>query len=230
MGVVVPPGRDGGGSMRGFDPDPAVPAAPPLGSRAYSLTGAEFERQNEAWRQKSLSGELDHDLRVSEAYNSFLERRRVRELYGAAVLVLVTFPVTGILPGMMSLVAERTADANIVQIMARVGECERFGGPVGEAWNWDGAGAANAPEVERLRGAIAAAAERAAVAAAVLAAVFCAVLCYRRAAPWRASRVATRQAVGPGAYCSPRHRMPFNSRIERSQRVSMTWRVTSACP
>jgi hypothetical protein len=188
--------------MRGFDPDPGIPAAPPLDSRAYALTAADFERQNEAWRQKSLSGELDHQIMLSEAYR---ELSRVRELYAPAVLVLVTFPVTGILPGMMSLVAAPTADARGPEriYMARVGECARFGGrPVGEAWNrwsWDGAGAANAPEVERLRGAIAEAAERAAVAAAVLAAVFCAVLCYRRAALWWASRVVTRQAVGPGA-------------------------------
>ena len=28
---------------------------------------------------------------------------------------------------------------------------------------------------------------------------------------------------GPGIYCSPRHRMPFNSRNEGSKRVLATW-------
>jgi hypothetical protein len=30
--------------------------------------------------------------------------------------------------------------------------------------------------------------------------------------------------------CSPRHRMPFDSRNEGSTRVSMTWRLRCACP
>jgi len=30
-------------------------------------------------------------------------------------------------------------------------------------------------------------------------------------------------AVWPGRHCSPRHRMPFNSRNEGSKCVSMTW-------
>jgi len=32
--------------------------------------------------------------------------------------------------------------------------------------------------------------------------------------------------VGPGRCCSPRHRMPRNSRDEGSECVSMTWQVT----
>ena len=36
--------------------------------------------------------------------------------------------------------------------------------------------------------------------------------------------------LGPGRYCSPRHRMPSNSRNEGSQCVSMTWRGIFACP
>ena len=35
---------------------------------------------------------------------------------------------------------------------------------------------------------------------------------------------------GSGTHCSPRHGMPFNSRNEGSQRVSMTWRAVSARP
>ena len=36
--------------------------------------------------------------------------------------------------------------------------------------------------------------------------------------------------VGPGMCCSPRHRMPFFSRIQGSKCVSMTWRAISVRP
>jgi len=39
-----------------------------------------------------------------------------------------------------------------------------------------------------------------------------------------AGAMASGLAVGPDRYCSPRHRMTFNSRNEGSKCVSMTWR------
>ena len=40
----------------------------------------------------------------------------------------------------------------------------------------------------------------------------------------------SRQGLPRARYCSPRHRMPFKSRNEGSQRVSMTWRASPDRP
>jgi len=37
--------------------------------------------------------------------------------------------------------------------------------------------------------------------------------------------LAASMEVGPGKYCSPLHRMPYNATNEGSKRVSMTWRA-----
>ena len=47
---------------------------------------------------------------------------------------------------------------------------------------------------------------------------------------YNGARVDDVAGIGPGAHCSPRHRMPCNTISEGLNRVSMTWQAASARP
>ena len=120
--------------MVGFDPQPEVPPAPPpypdgeRGAR-YAMTPSEFDARVDAWRERALSGRLDAEIRQSRA---FRDATFARELWRTAAFVLATFPITtGALLALNPALPPVDPDTNpdpVARMLARVGQCDRWGG------------------------------------------------------------------------------------------------------
>ena len=143
--------------MVGFDPQPEVPPAPPpypdgeRGAR-YAMTPSEFDARVDAWRERALSGRLDAEIRQSRA---FRDATFARELWRTAAFVLATFPITtGALLALNPALPPVDPDTNpdpVARMLARVGQCDRWGDAPRSAAFAERGDASYAADVERVR-------------------------------------------------------------------------------